>query len=171
MNEIWKDVINYEGIYQVSNLGRVKSLSRKVWCVQNNSFSTLNERILKPSTNSFGYKQVVLSINTIKKTKTVHQLVAVAFLGHIPIDRMIVVNHKDFNKTNNRVENLEIVTARENSNLKHIKSSSKYVGVSWNKAAKKWMAYITIKKRMIHLGLFTNEYDAHLAHQNKLKTL
>ena len=104
--EIWRDVINYKGIYQVSNLGRVKSLKRK---------GCLNDRILKPKPTSRGYLKVTLCINNEIKYKTVHQLVAEAFLNHTPCGMALVVDHIDNDKLNNCVNNLQVITQRENS--------------------------------------------------------
>ena len=155
--EIWKDVKNYEGHYQVSNLGRVKS------------FKLNRERIMKAGFDTKGYRQVSLSKDGEQKTRKVHQLVAVAFLGHTPCGYKLVVNHIDIDKLNNNVLNLEIVTVRENSNKKHIKSSSKFVGVSWHKASNKWATQIAINGKRKHLGCFTDELEASLAYQKELK--
>lgn len=170
VQEIFKDIPNYEGLYQVSNLGNVKSLERQCnhWC---GGLRFLKERILKKRIDANGYIQVYLSKNGIMKPFKVHQLVAIEFLNHIPCGYELVVNHKNFNKLDNRVENLEIITTRENTNKKHLKSSSKYIGVCWDKQRKKWIASITINGKLKYLGRFINEYDANLAYQNKLKTL
>jgi len=172
-DQIWKveefrDIPNYEKSYQVSDLGRVKSLSR---LVNNSCCSFLSkEKVLKQEIND-GYFRVDLCLNgNVKKIK-VHQLVAIAFLKHIPCGFKLVINHKNFIKTDNRKLNLEIVTSRENSNLKHIKSTSKYTGVCWNIKSNKWHAQIIINKKRIHLGYFINEMDAHNAYQNALKNL
>lgn len=149
--EVWKDVKNYEGYYQVSNLGRVKSLPKR-WSPK--------ENILKPSIEGGGYLQVVLYIDTRKKTIKVHQLVAEAFLGHTRCGFKLVVNHINFDKLDNRVENLEIVTARENCNKKHLSSTSEYVGVYWRKDVSKWCSRIQIDNKNINLGLFDNELEA-----------
>ena len=158
VKEIWKDIPNYEGLYQVSNLGNVKSLK----------FGS--QRILKYGINSGGYCVVVLCKN---KTKTlyVHKLVAEVFLNEKCFGREFVVNHKNFIRNDNRLDNLEIVTNRENTNKKHIKSSSKYVGVCWDKVSKKWKSQIWVNGKRQILGHFVNEYDANLAYQNKLKTI
>lgn len=156
MVEIYKDVIGYEGIYQVSNLGNVKSLRYN------------KEKILKPSKNVHGYFQVVIVLNCERKTRMVHQLVAECFLNHKRCGFELVINHIDFNKTNNKLDNLEIVTNRENSNKKHLKSSSKYIGVYWSGLHNKWRASISINSRNKHLGLFTNELEASEAYQKEL---
>ena len=168
--EIWKDVKGYEGMYQVSSLGNVKSLERIV--LKNGLYPFIHkELILKAAKNTHGYYYVRLSKDGKAKNKLVHQLVAIEFLNHIPNGFNLVVNHKDINRQNNNIDNLEIVTSRENSNLKHIKSSSQYVGVRWHKASRKWHAAISIKKESTHLGCFDDEYDAHIAYQNKLKEI
>ena len=160
--EIWKDIIGYEGIYQVSNLGRVKSL---------NYNHTNKTQLLKQGKDSSGYFVVSLYLSGNKTTKKVHQLVAIAFLNHVPCGFELVINHKDLNRLNNRANNLEIVTNRENSNKKHLKSSSQYTGVGWHKRDCKWMACIRINGRLKHLGYFINEYDAHLAYQKALSEI
>ena len=167
MEEIWKEVKNYEGIYEVSNLGRVKSLERKVTHPVN-GFKNVKERILKQGTNRGGYLYVDLHKNGKRKNTKIHQLVAMAFLNHTPDGMKLVVNHIDFNRTNNRVENLEIVTNRENTNRKHLKSSSPYVGVHWDKSRNKWRALIRISGKQKHLGLFTCEIEASRAYQKAL---
>lgn len=170
MKEIFKDIPTYEGIYQVSNLGKVKSLERVIIRSDGKPYSA-KEKILKNFLTDRGYYSVKLYKNKILKTITVHQLVSMAFLNHTPCGYKLVVNHIDFDKKNNNVSNLELVTQRENANHKHLKSSSKYTGVCWNKARNKWQSNIKINGKLKHLGLFTNEYDAHLAYENALKQL
>lgn len=101
--EIWKDIIGYEGLYQVSNLGRIKSLPRKT----KNQFGK-KELIMKQIYDKYGYK--VISIKG--KTKKVHRIVAEAFLKNI--NNYPIVNHKDGNKANNKVDNLEWCTNKYN---------------------------------------------------------
>ncbi len=168
--EIWKDIQGYEGIYQISDLGLVKSLSRNILKSGKYSYKT-KEKILKPSIDNDGYCVVTLSKNGIKKTRRNHLLVAESFLNHISNGMKLVVNHINFIKIDNSLKNLEIVTQRENANCKHIKSSSIYTGVSWTKANNKWKAAIYVNGKTKHLGYFIIELEAHYAYENKLLTL
>jgi hypothetical protein len=154
MQEIWKEIKNYPN-YKVSNLGRVKRI-------------TGNGGILKPQITG-GYYHVSLCADRKISTKRVHQIVAIAFLDHTPSGHVLVVDHIDFDTLNNNVNNLRIITQRENTNRKHLNSSSKYVGVHWNKKVKKWRARITISGRLVHLGYFLNEIDASNAYDKALK--
>lgn len=165
--EIWKDIKNYEGLYQVSNFGNVRSLDRIVTC-KDSKINNLKGKILNTSINNKGYKYTRFSKNGVVKTVHIHQLVAMNFLNHKPCGHKFVVNHINFDRTDNRVENLEIVTTRENTNRKHLKSSSKYTGVCWYKNYNKWYSNIRINGKKKHLGYFENEYDAHLAYQKAL---
>ena len=111
-NELWKDIPNYEG-YQVSNLGRVKSLKR-FRKGENDCLVSVKERILKPQTNYIGYYQVDLCKQSIVKCYYVHRLVYEAFNG--PIPEGLQVNHINEIKTDNRLENLNLLTPKENCN-------------------------------------------------------
>lgn len=110
MKEIWKDIVEYEGIYQVSNLGRVKSLERIV--LSNGVAMKRKERVLK-SSNRQGYRQLTLAKNRSRVQKSVHRLVAEAFIPNP--DNKKEINHIDGDKTNNIVDNLEWCTRRENA--------------------------------------------------------
>ncbi|MEE3419429.1 MAG: NUMOD4 domain-containing protein [Methanosphaera sp.] len=112
MKEIWKDIKGYESLYQVSNLGRVKSLARKV--IKTNYVSFKKERILKQQTDRYGYKKVILQRNYQIKTFSIHRLVAEAFLEN-PYN-LPQINHKDENKENNCVLNLEYCDSKYNNN-------------------------------------------------------
>lgn len=113
--EIWKPVVGYEGLYEVSNWGRIKSLPR--------NGTVKYARILKPYTTKYGYLRVVLHKNNKQKKFFVHRLVAEAFieipeeLKHLKGTRYLQVNHKDENKQNNNVENLEFCDCKYNINF------------------------------------------------------
>ena len=109
MIEEWRPIVGYEGLYEVSSYGRVRSLDRYD---SNNHF--LKGRILKLCADKDGYLNVGLCLgNKVKKYK-VHRLVAEAFL--LNPDNLPQVNHRDEDKTNNRAENLEMCNAKYNSN-------------------------------------------------------
>lgn len=167
MEEIWKDVRSYEGIYKVSNFGRIKSLPRLM--KKGNICFISKEKILSPIKNNRGYFNVMLCKNSIQIKRTIHQLVAETFLNHYPCGYKLVVNHKDFNGYNNMLDNLEIITQRENTNLKHKKHSSEFTGVSWNKLAKKWKVTIKINGVHKHLGYFGSETEAAKRYDRELE--
>lgn len=81
------------------------------------------------------------------------------------------IDHVNGNGSDNRRKNLRYVTNRQNAQNRHINKSSQYPGVSWHKQSQKWRMRIRINGKEIHLGLFTNEYDAFLAYKNAVKTL
>ena len=110
--EIWKDIPNYEG-YQVSNLGRVKSLKR-FRKGKNGSLVPVKEKILKPQMPNSGYYRVTLCEQSTIKFYYVHRLVYEAFNGQIPENMQ--VNHINEVKTDNRLENLNLMTPKENIN-------------------------------------------------------
>ncbi len=159
MKEIWRDVKGYEGDYQVSDLGRVKSLK----------FG--KEKIMKQFLSTYGYKRINFCKNNIQKTKEVHQLVAIAFLNHKPNGSKIVVDHINNDRLNNRLSNIQLVSQRKNTSKDKTGGSSKFVGVSWKKAIKKWQANIQIKGKCKHLGYFYCELEAAKTYQDALKEL
>lgn len=109
MNKIWKNIKGFEGLYQVSNYGEIKSLAKK------KGWATKGETILKQKTTQLGYKTIVLSRNTKPFYLSVHRIVASAFIKN-PLSKK-QVNHKDGSKINNLYTNLEWATSSEN--LKH----------------------------------------------------
>ena len=124
--EVWKDVKGYEGLYKVSNLGRVKALERKI--TYSNGAEHIYPEKIKNQVNSCGYLAVSLCKDGKPKQIKVHRLVAEAFL---PNDNNLPqVNHKDEDKHNNNVENLEWCSAKYNcgygSRIKRITESTDY---------------------------------------------
>lgn len=111
--EIWKDVIGYEGAYQVSNIGRVKSINRVYMC----GTHSMQERIIKEHIMALSYKRYVtvhLCKNGIMKRIPVHRLVAQAFIPNP--DNKLEIDHINTNKRDNRVCNLRWATRKENRN-------------------------------------------------------
>lgn len=166
-NEIWKDVPEYEGLYQASNLGRVKSLP-KIWIAGNGSVHKHNGKMLKLCQDKSGYLLTKFTKNLNSKTIKVHQIVAIAFLEHKPNKYEMVVDHINDIKSDNRVENLQIVTPRFNACKTQGKYSSKYKGVYLDKRYNTWCARYKLNGKQKYIGSFKNEYDAHLAYQNTL---
>jgi len=108
--EIWKPVIGFEGRYEVSSFGRFKALSRDI-TYSDGRKGKLKEKLIKGSIGSHGY--ITISFDT-KHKKLAHQVVARAFLGDPEYKQ--VVNHKDGNKKNNHIDNLEWSTYKQNNN-------------------------------------------------------
>lgn len=163
--EIWKDIPEYEGLYQCSNLGNVKSLPKK-W---SNGYH--NGKILKGGRDKYGYHILSLSKNSKKESFQVHQLVAICFLNHTRCKYKFVVDHINDNPTDNRLENLQVITHRENAYKTQGKYTSKYKGVHWHKASNKWTSSISINGKVKYLGLFINEEEASEIYQNKIKEI
>ena len=116
MTEEWKDIIGYEGLYQVSNLGRVKSMNRVIYYSDGRKFNYYSQ-ILKVNINKRNYNNNIVHLykNGIRKAIPVHRLVATSFI--VNNDNLPEVNHIDGNRNNNKVENLEWSSRKDN--MKH----------------------------------------------------
>lgn len=157
--EKWLPMVGYEGIYEISDLGRIKRLRKRK---ENKSL------IRTQFMSTTGYLTLTVSKSCAVERKHTHQMVAEAFLNHVRCGYAKIVNHKNFIRHDCKLINLQIVTSRENTNQKHMKSSSQYTGVSWHKECRKWSAHIHIERKKRYLGIFINEYDAHLAYEKAL---
>ena len=115
--EEWKSIPGYEGLYEVSSYGRVKSLEIS-YIRKNGIMDQKSEMILSPKNNGTGYFTVCLYKNKIHKYYLIHRLVAEAFLPNP--DNLPEVNHKDEDKSNNRVDNLEWCDRKYNLNYKGV---------------------------------------------------
>ena len=168
MIEEWKDIPGYEGFYEVSSSGLVKSLKRT--CLSPRGYRTVPERMLKPRLKK-GYLNIGIQKDGRRKFYGVHQLVAMAFLQHTPNGHNDVINHKNSIKTDNRLDNIEVVDVRYNTIYSIDKSTttSKYIGVYWNKRDCRWSASVSVSGKRTWLGYFDTEYDAHLSYENFLK--
>lgn len=159
--EVWKSIKGYEGLYEVSNLGRVKSVF----------YSKSKSKILKANIDGVGYLCLGLRKNKQQKTHHIHRLLAIHFLNHTPNGNKLVVDHINNIKTDNRLENLQVITHRENGSKDRKNGHSKYTGVTRYRNNKKWLARITINGVKKHLGMFNTELEASNAYQSALKSI
>lgn len=152
-----KNIKGFENLYQISENGIVKALERKV-NMPNGGIKIIKEHYPKLSNTKKGYLKVMLTdLNRIRKGFFVHRLVLVTYFK----ESKLQVNHKDGNKENNNLSNLEYVTNRENSIHRIDKNitSSKYTGVT--KKINKWQCQKMINGKPTYLGLFDTETEAH----------
>lgn len=161
--EIWKSIDN-DNRYEVSSLGRVKSLVYS------------KERILKPYTNGKGYLIVDIFENKKRRAISVHQLVAMAFLGHKPCGMKIIVDHIDGDILNNNLSNIQLTTNGENTRKqrKRLNATSNFVGVSFCKSSNKWRAQIQINKKKKYIGIYNSQdeaFNAYTSYKNEQTTL
>jgi hypothetical protein len=170
MIEIWKDIPGYEGIYQASSLGRIKSLKR-IAELRYKYKRTIRERILKLVPDNFGYYKVSLHKDKKIKTIKVHKLVALTFIKNEENKRE--VNHIDGNKKNNKPDNLEWCSRSEN--MKHAFKNglhNQLKGERHGKSKLKKKDVINIKKK-IKAGLLlkeiANEYNVTKATISSIK--
>ncbi len=151
MTEIWKDIEGYEGLYQVSNLGRVKRVT--AWDVNTKTYYE-KEKIMMPTDNGHGYLIVGLRKNTERKNHYVHRLVATAFIDRK--DGCNYINHLDYNIKNNAADNLEWCTQKENVNyssqkMRHRKSKT------YSKTGER---YIYLRKGRYRIVIDRKEYPS-----------
>lgn len=144
LKEIWKDILGFEDYYQVSNLGNVRSKDRII-IEKTNDIQNWKGQMLKPFDNGSGYLTVHIRKNGKRYVKYVHRLVAEAFIGDTT---NYDINHKDFNRKNNRLDNLEITTRKENINYS-IKAG-KYINLYKQRLEKTIQKYNNVKDNIIN---------------------
>lgn len=147
--EIWKPVIGYEGLYEVSNHGNVKSLPKVRGYVKS------KEKIIRPFKNNGGYLIVTLSKNNISRHFQVHRLVALAFFPNV--DNKLQVDHINRIRDDNRVENLRWVSASENGNNTCLNSIIEYDGQK--RTVSEWAKMVGIKQVTLYRRLFYSNWD------------
>lgn len=164
ITEIWKYIPGYEPYYKVSNLGNVVSFFNYKYGLR------IVPKPMKTQINRGGYLCCTIRRKNEKsKAIKVHQLVAMAFLNHIPSGNKLVVDHIDNNKLNNKLENLQIITNRENI-CKDLKNKeSKFIGVK--RAKNKWNSSIRIGNKKYHIGNFEIEEEAEKAYNEVLQSI
>lgn len=157
--EIWKET-EFEG-FEISNKGRLKKLATRL----------TKERVTYGNLAAQkGYLAYTFTKNKVSRLVYIHQLVAIAFLGHVPNQYVVCVDHIDHNVKNNCVENLQEMTHRGNvSKKKNVQS--KHIGVSRSATKGNWIARIYVNKENIYLGTFTKEKKAAEAYQKAYKEM
>jgi hypothetical protein len=155
--EIWRDLPDSEGMYQVSDLGRVKSFFKKKTTIKKQHFDNI------------GYLATGINKNKKIKTLRVHKLVAITFLNHIPNGYEIVVDHINNVKQDNRTINLQLISQRENSSKDKINKKCKYTGV--NNSREKFQSFIRNNDKIINLGSFKTQEEASEYYHNAVKAI
>ena len=139
-NEIWKDIEGYEGLYQVSNMGRVKSLQHS------------KEKILKPHNTGKGYLMITLSVNGKKTNHFIHRLVGLVFIPNP--HKLPCINHKNCDRGNNMAENLEWCDYQYNTDYSVSKPILQYT--KNGEFVREWKSIISVEKN-------TNYNNAHIS--------
>jgi len=142
----------YDGLYAISKDGLV--------------FSYKTNKHLKLFTNPKGYLVVRLYNKNKGKTHVVHRLVWDTFGNIDRRAKKMNIDHIDGNKLNNNIDNLQLLTNRENVSKGYMakNTTSKYPGVHWHKGANKWQARIRVNKKLMYIGLFKDEEEAYSAY-------
>jgi hypothetical protein len=169
LTEQWKPTKDYEGLYEISNIGRIRSVDRIVNSVSNNGRKAKG-KILKTHITRTGYYNVILSKGSKQTNFNLHILVWDAFGVKKRNGRLLQVDHIDNNRLNNWIGNLQLLTAREN-NIKRtlqLRKRNNYTGVTlYNyKGKSKWRAGISIAGKGITIGYYNTEDEARLAYEN-----
>lgn len=163
MKEEWRDIPGYEGQYQVSNLGDVKSIPRKFYD-STGRIQNIKGKMLSKTPDKDGYYRCGLSKKGKVSNYFVHKLVAICFLGDRPDN--FQVNHIDGNKNNNKVSNLEYCTMRDNITHKNTKNGVKKFGIR-ELPSGRFQARIRYGKDCISIGSYDTKKEAYYAYYVK----
>jgi hypothetical protein len=155
--EQWKDIPDYEGLYQVSDLGRVKRLDRYKNHSSGKGTFLSREKIMKQTKTNVGYLFVAIYRELQKKQFTTHYLVSNAFLNHKSKQSNLVIDHKDNIKEHNMLSNLQLITVRKNSSKDSINKSG-FTGVI--KKSNRFESIISNKGKIFNLGTFRTAEEA-----------
>ena len=160
--EIWKDIPGYEGLYQITLSGKVRSLN--YWGKKDK----IHE--IKPGLYA-GYLKLNLSKEGKRKHFGIHLLLAMTFMGHVPCGMDLIVDHINNNPLDNRLENLQIITQRENSSKDKKRNLPTGVIRTPNSKKNPYQSLIKIKGKITRLGCFPTQEQASAAYQKALLTL
>ncbi len=173
-NTKWYPVY-YNGLetnFEVTKCGRVKRI-KKDWLISTRRKFKIGEiDFSELKIHPAGYQRIGINVKG-KKTPTVfvHQLVAAVFLGYKWNGHKLVVDHIDSNKLNNHLNNLKLITQRENNSKERTLKSGLPVGVYFHKVSKKYVSQIIINNKVVYLGIYKTIEEASKAYQNKLKEI
>jgi hypothetical protein len=172
VEEIWKDIPGFEGRYQASTFGNIRTLDRV--CSNGGNGTYKRKGSLRTLTiNNKGYYHITLW--DLEKRKginlRVHTLVAMTFLNYTRCGMKEIIDHIDNNKLNNRVDNLQVTTQRHNSSKDKKNKTSKYTGVSFDKSKRRWVSVIFVQNKAKNMGRFKCEFAAHVAYLKELKRI
>jgi len=170
LDEIWKPIKGFEKLYSISNFGRLKSLERSGITI-NGIRHYRKEIIKKLFVGTQGYYKCTLYKDSKYSTVKIHILVWDHFGDSPRNGHELHVDHIDENKLNNHIDNLQLLTPRENTSKYYgtKKHTSKYTGVCLKKGINKFSSSISVKGKKKHLGYFKSEYRAHLAYHKAIK--
>lgn len=156
---MWKEIPGYEDLYAINKFGEIKSLSRV--SIRNNHTVILKEKLLTVHDNGKGYLVVCLTKQGKQKTEKIHQLMAITFLNHTK-QKGLVIDHIDGNSKNNSLNNLRIISQRDNCLYSRKKRSTNFLGVYKDKT--NWAASIRINGKRKFLGIFSTPEEAESAY-------
>lgn len=167
--EQWRPVRGYQGFYEVSDLGRVRSVDRVVG-QRPNGPRLVRGRVLSPATDSGGYQGVALCKYGTQRTERVHRLVIEAFAGAAP---GMVTDHINGDRTDNRLANLRAATSSQNGMNKGLlaHSTTGFKGVTFYHRDRNWRAYIKVDRRQRHLGYYADAESAARAYDDAAREL
>ena len=170
LTEQWKPIKDFEGCYEASNLGEVRSLDKTIKDIMGRR-RPFKGQILKTALSA-GYLCLQLSKDRIAKTYFIHRLVWDTFGDRPRNGHKLQVDHKDGNKLNNKFDNLQLLTPRENASKGHKERGKDLpAGVCWDKKRQKYLAQIQIDGKHLFLGAFNCPTTASFAYQKKLECL
>jgi hypothetical protein len=155
--EIWKDIPQFEGVYQASNLGKIKRVIAY----------KKPPGIIKLRKTCNGYMQCCISFMGVKKYYLAHRLVISAFVGIENKD----VDHINSDRTDNRIENLRYCTKRENSHFRYEREGSESIYRGVTRHNKKWRVRISVNGKQIRLGTYLTQEEAASVYNNYLKNI
>jgi len=171
MKEEFREVKDYEGLYEVSNLGNVKSLEKIKLHLGKYPISC-KEIILKGGVGGRGYLIVKLFKDGKSSTNPVHKLVAIAFLGHTPNGyKGFVIDHVDNDSLNNKVDNLQLISQRFNATKDTKNKYSNYKGVFYNKTNNNWRGQVQIQGKQYYTKKVETEEEAYKLYKIMLNEL